>query len=764
MNKIEKIIDAINKEKYQIAESMLKELWYKNSHDAYINYLLGYLYNEYRNPAHSKEKARRHFRTSISCENPVERAFFFLADLENNQDQRKRILLRGLTYFPNSRDLFESLLSILQSDEKVELFEEIVKKGIDSDNSRLMMIRHYYESGNYTMAFTLIDKVQPHDKTNQMVLRLYKGLCFLENREIGRALTEFQQLISQDITNILEYAPNILSIVAISRQGLINTDDALRLFTQMPDDFYFSEPYYPGNLPLYIYYMSYILEATKILSKLTQKKVVIARARAIRALCVIGSEAYHCYSKAKAYKDLAFAHSILPSVSKYTEALLELAEDKGDAFSYYNFSIELLSSLYGKELEEKIDDISFALLGESTKEIFQRILEDYERRLNTKELSSRVAVLLAGPIIERLHKEKNYSVVRRLVNQLGDNNLKDTEYLFEVAYALNEGKEYKSAGKYYELLLKKKGESSAVLNNLALIREQLGDLREAERLFNNAKEINPEDATVKRNLERIISLRNTAIKFMAMPYKNKRALLRLWEARDFDDKIVIKIDELPSFWKLSDAEAKDILNVLIKNNVLLPNLDRGNTEKKNKYILNPAVRDNIVEINREVEEKAPIMDIVADINNDGLSRIGYDKEIIDTLGKLYSVELGKLLKRDLQEAAFALLTRSYKTVQVMCGSIIEAVLLDRLLSQGRTKYLCSDNKLRNINRMSLADLLYVSLQEKLINEQLYHFAHALRGYRNLIHPGVEQRGRALPISERDAKLAWDITCKLLKEI
>jgi hypothetical protein len=110
------------------------------------------------------------------------------------------------------------------------------------------------------------------------------------------------------------------------------------------------------------------------------------------------------------------------------------------------------------------------------------------------------------------------------------------------------------------------------------------------------------------------------------------------------------------------------------------------------------------------------------------------------------------------------LTRSYKTTQVMCGSIIEAVLLDKLSKQGKMKYLCDDKKLRNINRMNLDDLLFVSLQEKLINEQLYHFAHALRGYRNLIHPGVEQRGQAMPISESNAKLAWDITRKLLKEI
>jgi hypothetical protein len=66
--------------------------------------------------------------------------------------------------------------------------------------------------------------------------------------------------------------------------------------------------------------------------------------------------------------------------------------------------------------------------------------------------------------------------------------------------------------------------------------------------------------------------------------------------------------------------------------------------------------------------------------------------------------------------------------------------------------------------MSLGDLLRVSFQEKLIEEQLYHLAHALRGFRNLIHPGIEQRKQAMIVSESNARIAWDITRKLLNEI
>jgi tetratricopeptide (TPR) repeat protein len=333
-----------------------------------------------------------------------------------------------------------------------------------------------------------------------------------------------------------------------------------------------------------------------------------------------------------------------------------------------------------------------------------------------------------------------------------------------VAYALAEGDDSKRAAKYYELFLKKRGTDTAALNNLAIIREKCGDLQQAEQLLSKAKSLNPDDALVKRNLERIISLRKSGVEFMAMPYKNKNALLRLWETRDIEDKITIDSDELPSLLGLSDDEAASVFRLLIKNKVILPCPAKENIGKIKKYILNPAVRCNIAEIEKEVEERTPIMEIINNIANDGLSRSGFNKEIIDTLKKVFSSELRNYLKRDLQEAAFSLLTRSYKTTQVMCGSVIEAVLLDKLSKQGKMKYLCEDKKLRNINKMNLDQLLFVSLQEKLINEQLYHLAHGLRGYRNLIHPGVEQRGQAVSISESNAKLAWDITRKLLKEI
>jgi hypothetical protein len=51
-----------------------------------------------------------------------------------------------------------------------------------------------------------------------------------------------------------------------------------------------------------------------------------------------------------------------------------------------------------------------------------------------------------------------------------------------------------------------------------------------------------------------------------------------------------------------------------------------------------------------------------------------------------------------------------------------------------------------------------------MGEQLFHFAQALRDYRNLIHPGVEKRRAALQVTEHNARISWDVTRKVILEI
>ena len=60
-------------------------------------------------------------------------------------------------------------------------------------------------------------------------------------------------------------------------------------------------------------------------------------------------------------------------------------------------------------------------------------------------------------------------------------------------------------------------------------------------------------------------------------------------------------------------------------------------------------------------------------------------------------------------------------------------------------------------------MLDVALEEKMISENLYHWGHGLREFRNLVHPGVEHR-KSIEISRENADMAWNVIRRLLKEL
>lgn len=77
--------------------------------------------------------------------------------------------------------------------------------------------------------------------------------------------------------------------------------------------------------------------------------------------------------------------------------------------------------------------------------------------------------------------------------------------LFEIAYSLGEVDAIDEAEQTYQQYVKTRGESSAVLNNLAIIAEKKGDLEKAGKLLEKAKKLDPDDSVVLRNFRRIVT-------------------------------------------------------------------------------------------------------------------------------------------------------------------------------------------------------------------------------------------------------------------
>jgi hypothetical protein len=139
--------------------------------------------------------------------------------------------------------------------------------------------------------------------------------------------------------------------------------------------------------------------------------------------------------------------------------------------------------------------------------------------------------------------------------------------------------------------------------------------------------------------------------------------------------------------------------------------------------------------------------------------------IILDLSFVVNSELRDILERDIAElniARFQGLDKTAKTCMVLCGSIAEALLLEKLTQNlsgaiAVATALPPDKRPKNPNNLENWDLnemvnVAVSLTPSLLPDDATTGAHQLRKWRNLIHPGRELKDtrnkRIQPTKER----------------
>jgi hypothetical protein len=94
-------------------------------------------------------------------------------------------------------------------------------------------------------------------------------------------------------------------------------------------------------------------------------------------------------------------------------------------------------------------------------------------------------------------------------------------------------------------------------------------------------------------------------------------------------------------------------------------------------------------------------------------------------------ELRQSLRTDYAELVACLAAGAWKAAHVLSGSIIEAMLVDFLIS---VKY-----KSRDPLRMSLTDLIDTCTKQGALTTKTSELSGAIKSYRNLIHPGRAKR-------------------------
>lgn len=149
--------------------------------------------------------------------------------------------------------------------------------------------------------------------------------------------------------------------------------------------------------------------------------------------------------------------------------------------------------------------------------------------------------------------------------------------------------------------------------------------------------------------------------------------------------------------------------------------------------------------------------------------IGYTTELCQKIFTIADEDMRNIILRDLCECAIAVIAGQDKMATIMCGSIMEAVLMQKLQESGISKYDITEISLSKraksypLTEMGLNELLYVADKENLLDKNSYRLGHYIRDYRNIVHPAKEKRFKDA-ITHNDVLTMWTVLKRLIDEL
>lgn len=120
-----------------------------------------------------------------------------------------------------------------------------------------------------------------------------------------------------------------------------------------------------------------------------------------------------------------------------------------------------------------------------------------------------------------------------------------------------------------------------------------------------------------------------------------------------------------------------------------------------------------------------------------------------------------IIEKRLEEAQRALTAKAYLSVVIMCGSILEAVLLGkaqrepRLFNTSKASPKTEEGKTRQFQDWTLANFIDVATDVGVLKIDVQKFSHGLRDFRNYIHPYQQMMSGFTP-DEHTAKVCFQV--------
>ena len=129
---------------------------------------------------------------------------------------------------------------------------------------------------------------------------------------------------------------------------------------------------------------------------------------------------------------------------------------------------------------------------------------------------------------------------------------------------------------------------------------------------------------------------------------------------------------------------------------------------------------------------------------------------------LANPELAALIQRDYMELREIHQAQCWKAAIILAGGIIEAILMAAIQQDNGTSS-AKEGSHSAVDKWPLSKLIKVSVERGLVSSAIEKLSHAVREYRNIVHPGNEIR-KSLKFGPEEANIALEVIHILHREL
>jgi hypothetical protein len=772
------LIELINTNQYDRLEELIAQ---DDSNDAFIELCNAFIHESEGYNGYSLLNARKIYEKTINREDSLLQSFYFFALhlLRNKNDTDKdyaiNTLKKGLNLHPSNERILYLLLTLL----KPENISDYIMSSVqitEMSSSEIVLpyiLVHCFNTKDYRL-FVWLDKsdiLNQYKRTQKFEIALIIGLLYYANRDVPKAKIYLSHVASYDDKGTSKKYALLGKVLAANEHELVSAIEDL--------------PMTFGNEPLVFYIDSNIqyLEFEEFLNELfdrVMKESIVkdnnkltAKIRGIRGYLKFDTEQNGGISDLK----YAIKHFRYKEYYYALNMIYYYKENYKEAFKY---GIEYL---YYATPEEKLKGHCSFVIPKSKNEILELIELINSSEFKFYDSKPGFFKVVVSPVIEALFEINEYSLICEMAQRYDFQNVVEVVG-FEVAYSYEECGKHELSKKYYEFIVNdSKLVSAASLNNLAFIYSTDGDYEQAIVLRKEAVEKSNGNEDYKKRLNDEIDKYNNVKNIIQEDIEATTFLMDengwvlnvlndFYEHQNEDGYIICSYNQLPKFMHLNKIKADEMIHYFMDKNYLRKisqNEHRINTQST-VYKVNNQVYKALMDI---FTSESCFNDIIMSFDEftpNKLIELGYTDEIIKKVEHLQDTDLSEMVKRDLRENLIAMITKSYKSSLVIIGSIVEAIIMYVLKNANIEKYTFSmkdgREKTIKIEEMSLSQLITAAEQHRMFTHETLKHSDAIRGYRNLIHPGVEVRkSQETPIvTEDNVQLAWMVLKKVISEI